>query len=199
MKKPLKHKAKTRTNRSKPKSNAHVFPKTEWEESLINIKAVVDVVREPILLLDKDARIIAANESFYSRFETRPEDTEGKIVYELGNGQWAIPALQQLISDILPKDGFFRGFEVDHEFPAIGRRVMMLNGCRIYRRGDDGSDRFPPIILLAMEDITEMTLIAQSLADRTHMLDGAHAERTEKLERQIGKLEREISELRRRA
>src|SRR3989344_5577647 len=93
-----------------------------WEESWTYIKTVVDVVREPILVLDKEFRVMAANESFYSSFQVEKKDTEKKIVYELGNGQWNIPALRKLLEDILPKNTFFKGFQVAHEFPFIGRK-----------------------------------------------------------------------------
>lgn len=80
-----------------------------WEESWTYIKTVVDVVREPVLILDKDFKVMAANEPFYRTFQVEPSDTMGKIVYELGNGQWNIPALRKLIENILPKHTFLRG------------------------------------------------------------------------------------------
>src|SRR5580698_6305371 len=83
-----------------------------WEESWTYIRTVVDVVREPILILDKDLRVMAANESFYRMFQVESKDTEKRIIYELGNGQWNIPALRKLLEDILPKNTFFKGFEV---------------------------------------------------------------------------------------
>ena len=79
-----------------------------WEESWIYIKTVVDVVREPILVLDKDFRVMVANEPFYRTFQVEPRDTESKIIYELGNGQWNIPALRKLLENILPKNTFFK-------------------------------------------------------------------------------------------
>src|SRR3989344_2317466 len=88
-----------------------------WAESWTYIKTVVDVVRQPILILDKDFKVMAANESFYQTFQVELKDTENKMVYELGNGQWDIPALRKLLEDILPKNTFFKGFEVAHEFP----------------------------------------------------------------------------------
>src|SRR3989338_2677387 len=118
-----------------------------WEKSWTYIKTVVDVVREPVLILDKNLRVMAANESFYSMFQVEPKDTEKKIVYELGNGQWNIPELKRLLEDILPKNTFFKGFEVVHIFPFIGRRVMILNARQIHIKEDFA---FPPIILLAI-------------------------------------------------
>lgn len=166
-----------------------------WERSFTYIKTVVDVVRQPILILDKDLRVMAANESFYQSFQVEPKDTEKKIVYKLGNGQWNIPALRKLLEDILPKNTFFKGFEVAHEFPFIGRKVMILNARQIYFKEDETSKRFPPIILLAMEDVTEMMIIAETLAGHANKMETKLAEKTNKLEIKIGRLEKEIIKL----
>ncbi len=166
-----------------------------WEESWIYIKTVVDVVREPILILDKDLRVMAANEPFYRTFQVEAKDTEQKIVYELGDGQWDIPALRKLLEDILPQNTFFKGFEVAHEFPSIGRKVMILNARRIHCKEDATSELFPPIILLAMEDITDMMIVAETLAGHASRLESKLTERTEKMEIHIGKLEKEIFDL----
>lgn len=177
------------------KPNRADFIKRFWEESWIYIKTVVDVVREPILILDKDFRVMAANEPFYRTFQVEPKDTESKIVYELGNGQWNIPALRKLLEEILPKNTFFKGFEVPYEFPFIGRKIMILNARQIHFKEDTASELFPPIILLAMEDVTEMMVIAETLAGHANQLEAKLVERTQKLEIYIGKLEKEINEL----
>lgn len=166
-----------------------------WEESWTYIRTVVDIVREPILILDKDLRVMAANDPFYRTFQVEPKDTENKIVYELGNGQWNILALRKLLEDILPKNTFFKGFEVDHEFPFIGRKVMILNARQIHFKEDAALKSSPPIILLAMEDITEMMVVAEMLARHTKHLDTKYVERTKKLEDHIGKLEKKIANL----
>lgn len=166
-----------------------------WEESWTYIKTVVDVVREPILILDKDFRVMVANEPFYRTFQVEAKDTENKIVYELGNGQWNIPELRKLLEDVLPKHTFFKGFEVAHEFPFIGRKVMILNARQIYPKEDTTSELFPPIIMLAIEDVTEMILIAENFAGHTNNLEAKFMEQTQKLEFHIEKLEKEISEL----
>jgi nitrogen-specific signal transduction histidine kinase len=166
-----------------------------WEESWTYIKTVVDVVREPVLILDKELRVMAANESFYRTFQVELKDTAKKIVYELGNGQWNIPALRKLLEDILPKNTFFKGFEVIHEFPVIGRKVMILNARQIHV---EKNGVFPPIILLAMEDITDMMSVAETLADHAKQLEAKLAERTQKLESHIGRLEKEINELKKK-
>lgn len=166
-----------------------------WEESWTYIRTVVDIVREPILILDKDLRVMAANEPFYRTFQVEPKDTENKIVYELGNGQWNILALRRLLEDILPKNTFFKGFEVTHEFPFIGRKVMILNARQIHFKEDTASEFLPPIILLAMEDVTEMMVVAEMLASHTKQAEANYVQRTQKLENHIGKLEKEIIEL----
>ena len=131
-----------------------------WNESWTYIKTVVNVVREPILILDENLRVMAANDSFYRTFQVESKDTEKKNVYELGNGQWNIPALRKLLEDILPKNTFFKGFEVSHQFPFIGQKVMILNAREIHFKDDDVSEIFPPIILLAMEDDDIETVLA---------------------------------------
>ena len=169
-----------------------------WEKSWTYIKTVVDVVREPVLILDKDLRVMAANESFYREFQVEPRDTEGKVVYELGNGQWSIPALRKLLEDILPKNTFFKGFEVAHDFPVIGRKVMILNARQIHFKDDDSSKMFPPIILLAMEDVTEMMVIAETLASHANHLESKFVERTQKLEDHVKKLEKVLKQIKKK-
>jgi len=118
-------------------------------------------------------------------------------VYELGNGQWDIPALRKLLENVLPQHSFFKGFEVVHEFPVIGRRVMMLNARRIYTE-HTASEIFPPIILLAIEDVTELMMVAETLAGHANQLEAKLVERTKKLDVHIGKLEQEIEELKKK-
>ena len=168
------------------------FVEQLWEKSWIYIKTVVDVVREPVLILDKNLRIMAANESFYRAFQVEPRDTEKKVIYELGNGQWNIPALRKLLEDILPKNTFFKGFEVDHEFPFIGRKVMILNAREIHFKEDTSSKDFPPIILLAIEDVTDMMVVAETLASHTKQTVTKFMERGQKMEMHIKRLEKEI-------
>ena len=175
-----------------------------WGKSLTYIKTVVDVVREPVLVLDKDLRVIAANEPFYRMFKVKPGETENKIVYELGDGQWDIPALRKLLEDILPQNTFFKGFEVTHDFPSIGYKIMILNARQIHFNKEAIFDEnYPPesfrkIILLAIEDITEMTAVAESLANHTKRFEDSLTERTEKMEIFIQELKEEIDKLKKR-
>lgn len=166
-----------------------------WEQSWTYIKTVVDVVHEPILVMDKDFRVMAANESFYRIFQVEPKTTEGKVVYELGNGQWNIPGLKKLLESILPQNTFFKGFQVTHDFPVIGRKTMILNARQIHQQQETATHLFPPIILLAMEDVTEMMAIADTLATSTKRLEGRLTTRTKNLEVHIEKLVEEIDEL----
>jgi nitrogen-specific signal transduction histidine kinase len=166
--------------------------KQVWEESWTYIKTVVDIVREPILILDKDLRVMAANDCFYQTFQVEHRDTEGKIVYELGNGQWNIPALRKLLEDILPKNTFFKGFEVEHNFPFIGHKVMILNARQIHFKEDSATKLFPPTIFLAMEDVTDMMAVAETLAGHAKQFETKLTERTQRLEAQIDSLSRQL-------
>src|SRR3954449_8931064 len=109
---------------------------------------IVDTVREPLLILDATLRVRSANRAFYQTFHVSPSETEGRLIYELGNGQWDIPDLRTLLEDIVPKSSVFDDFELDHTFPAIGRRVMLLNARKL-QAGHHGE-----LLVLAMEDVT---------------------------------------------
>ncbi len=171
------------------------FVKRVWDESWAYIKTVVDIVREPVLILDKDLRVRGANDSFYRTFQVDPAMTEGTVVYELGNGQWNIPSLRKLLEDILPKNTFFKGFEVSHEFPTIGRKVMILNARQIHFKEDGASEMFPSIILLAMEDVTDVMVVAETLASHANQLEAKFNEKTERLELHIKKLQKQVGDL----
>jgi PAS domain S-box-containing protein len=112
-------------------------------------EAIVDAIREPLLVLDPDLRVMAASRSFYRTFAVTPRKTEGQLVFELGDGQWNIPELRALLEEIIPKRRTVEAYEVEHEFPTIGRRVMLLNARRVF--DEDGS---ASAILLAIEDVT---------------------------------------------
>src|SRR2546423_8318912 len=110
---------------------------------------IVDTVRDPLLMLDTTLRVQSANRAFYQTFQVSPEETENHLIYELGNGQWDIPDLRTLLEDIVPKSSVFSDFELEHDFPAIGRRVMLLNARKL-QAGNHGE-----LLVLAMEDVTE--------------------------------------------
>jgi len=113
-------------------------------------ESIVETVREPLMVLDTGLRVISVNHSFCQTFKVTPEDAGGKLIYDLGNRQWNIPKLQVLLEEVIPRKKQFQDFEVAHDFPAIGRRTMVLNARQIYRKGIGAQ-----MILLAIEDITE--------------------------------------------
>jgi chemotaxis protein methyltransferase CheR len=113
-------------------------------------QGIVDTVREPVLVLDKDLRVIAASRSFYSAFKVSPEDTKGRLLYALGHGQWDIPKLRLLLEKIIPERGVMEGYEVEHEFPGIGSRTICLNARQVFYEGGAGTT-----ILRGMQDVTE--------------------------------------------
>jgi chemotaxis protein methyltransferase CheR len=112
-------------------------------------EAIVDAIREPLLVLDLDLRVIATSRSFYRTFAVTPRKTEGRLVFDLGDGQWNIPGLRAVLAEIIPKRRTVEAYEVEHEFPTIGRRVMLLNARRVFDEHDS-----PAAILLAIEDVT---------------------------------------------
>lgn len=124
--------------------------KLEASESHTYAEAIVATIRESILLLDAELRVKAVNESFLEWFQVSREDTENRQIYDLGDGAWNIPQLLTLLREILPKHTEIKDFEVAHDFPKLGRRVMSLNARQIKR-----ADERPDWILLAIEDVTE--------------------------------------------
>ncbi|MGZ3388952.1 MAG: PAS domain S-box protein, partial [Isosphaeraceae bacterium] len=121
-------------------------------------ETIVTTVREPLLVLDKELHIVSANSSFYETFRVRPSQTEGKFVYELGDGQWDIPALRTLLTGIIPENSSFDDFEVEHDFEQIGPKTMLLNARRFPSEGPY------ELILLAIEDITDRKRMAHAVA-----------------------------------
>jgi len=112
-------------------------------------QSIVDTVREPLIVLNGRFEVISVSRAFYATFEVTPEETIGRVLYELGNNQWDIPGLHELLEDVLPKNRSFENFEVEHDFPGIGQKKMLLNAREII--GPEGT---PHLILLAMEVIT---------------------------------------------
>ncbi|HEY6367647.1 MAG TPA: PAS domain S-box protein, partial [Candidatus Binatia bacterium] len=134
-------------------------------------EATIRTARDPMIVLRADLRVNTANEGFYKTFKTTPDQTEGRLIYDLGDQQWNIPKLRILLEDILPRNSFFNDFEVTHDFPHVGRRTMLLNARRLEL--DDGSAQ---MILLAIEDVTERhraDVITASLAAIVNSSDDA--------------------------
>lgn len=119
------------------------------QDALAYAEGIVETARQPFVVLDADLRVITANTSFYQTFKTSRGDVEKKRIYDLGNSQWDIPALRELLEKILPESTQLEDFEVAHDFPEIGHKRMLLNARRIYQHGMQTR-----MILLAIEDIT---------------------------------------------
>ena len=117
--------------------------------SLIYAESIAETVRDPMLVLDEQLKVVAANKAFYLTFGVKKEDTEGQVIYGVGNRQWDIPRLREMLKDIIDKNSVFDGYRVEHDFPAIGHRVMLVNARRVI----GGSD-IKQKILLSIEDIT---------------------------------------------
>jgi PAS domain S-box-containing protein len=132
--------------------------KRNAEEASEFAESVINTVREPLISLDQNLRVVTVSRSFYEFFKVKPEETVGQLIYNLGNKQWDIPKLRELLETILPQKATFDNYEVEHDFATIGRRTMLLNARQIQRAS--GKKR---IILLAIEDITERKHIANEL------------------------------------
>jgi two-component sensor histidine kinase len=134
---------------------------TGFREQFTNIadacalaQAIVDTVSEPVLVLDRALRVIAASRSFYSTFKVSPEDTQGSLLYALGDGQWDLPKLRVLLEKIIPEQGEIQSYEVEHEFPGIGQRTMRLNARQVFYEGGSHAT-----ILLSIEDVTNRRIL----------------------------------------
>lgn len=110
---------------------------------------IVETIREPLLILDGNLRVKSANKAFYRFFQVKPQDMKGKRIYDLGDQQWDIPQLRRLLEQIIPEDNQFEDYEVEHDFPTIGRKTLLLNARRIHETASQS-----PLFLLAMEDVT---------------------------------------------
>src|SRR5882762_3788395 len=119
-------------------------------------EAIVDTVREPLIVLDDALRVLVASRSFYRAFNVARHETEGRPLYELGDGQWNIPALRKLLEDIIPHHTTVEEFEVEKDFPTIGRRAMLLNARTVFYEGNNSTS-----LLLAIEDVTERRALEQ--------------------------------------
>lgn len=170
---------------SPPQDAARIDADELWNVAWTYIRSVVDTLREPFLILDEDLKVISANRTFYNFFQVTPEETEGHRVYDLGTRQWNIPKLKILLEDILPKNTFFDDFKVEHTFPKIGYKIMILNARRIYKEGVS-----KPIMLLAMEDVTKQKQLEDQLKAYTKRLTQEVAKRTAQLEARVQELEK---------
>jgi two-component system CheB/CheR fusion protein len=141
----------------KSKMQLDIIKKSE-DEAREYSESIINTIREPLIALDQDLRVVSVSRSFYEVFKVKPEETVGQLIYDLGNKQWNIPKLRELLETILPQKATFDNYVVEHDFAAIGRRIMLLNARQIQRML--GKER---IILLAIEDITERREIENGL------------------------------------
>lgn len=130
------------------------------KESEEYLSSIVETIRESLIVMDKNYRVLSVNSHFLNTFKVSINETKGRLLYDLGNGQWNIPELKKMMEDILPTNNPVLDYEVEHDFPYIGRKLMLLNAHRVELEG-----KFKDRILLAIEDITERRAIEQRKDD----------------------------------
>jgi signal transduction histidine kinase len=129
---------------------------------------IVDTVRKPLLMLGPTLRVRSANRAFYQTFHVSPQETENRLIYELGNGQWDIPALRTLLDEIIPQKSVFDDYELEHDFPVIGKKIFLLNARQL--RAGNHTD----MLVLAMEDVTERRRVHDLEIRFTEELQGSY-------------------------
>ena len=123
-------------------------------------QAIVDTIRDPLLVLDQDLRVVTANRAFHQTFRISRQDIQGRPVYGLGDGQWDIPELRLLLEEVAPQRAVMEAYEVERNFPAIGRRSMLLNAREVFNQRSA-----PTLILLTIEDVTERRAAEREIAE----------------------------------
>ncbi|MFZ4855804.1 MAG: ATP-binding protein [Desulfuromonadaceae bacterium] len=156
--------------------------KKEIQGAMEYAENIVETVREPLVVLNSDLKILTANHSFYDTFKVTPEDTIGSFIYDVGNRQWDIPALRVLVEEILPLQTVINGYEVEHDFPGIGHKIILLNARQIFRE-KIGSH----IILLAMDDITARKQIEAVLQENQEQLQTFNDQLENRIAEEVGK------------
>jgi two-component sensor histidine kinase len=143
----------------------NTIPGLESAQSLA--QAIVSTIHEPLVVLDAQFRVVTASRSFYETFKVEPDQTQGRLLYSLGDGQWNIPALRLLLETIIPEHTAMDGFEVTHDFPGLGRRTMLLNARKVlFETSADIA------ILLAFTDVTAQRVIEQAKDDLHERTEG---------------------------
>jgi PAS domain S-box-containing protein len=138
-------------------------PRSKQDQVLVDrdyAEAIVETVQQPLVILDQRSRVLSANQSFYRVFHTTKQNTKGKLFHRIGNNQWNIPKLRHLLDEVLPKKSWFLNFEVEKEFPKIGKRVLLISGRKVIQKLERD-----PKILIAIEDITERRQIERQKDD----------------------------------
>ena len=147
-------------------SNQELFARNQEVEKLYTYyEAILSTVQEPMLILDEGIKIKSANKSFYSTFQVTESASVGQSLYKIGNNQWNIPRLRLLLEDILPKKSIITNFEVEHDFPLIGQKSMLLNAHRILNLGNNEE-----LIVLTILDITEVRKLKNELAAKEKLI-----------------------------
>ena len=177
---------------SHAKEAAHGKVEVSLREALVFAEGIVETVREPLVILDADLRVVSANPAFYHTFKVTPQESEKRFIYDLGNRQWDIPNLRELLEKIIPRKKTFEDFEVEHDFPNIGRKAMLLNARLIPARGKN-----PQMILLAIEDITERKQAQEALQKAYEEVEERVKTRTRELAQANLQLQKEIEERKR--
>jgi PAS domain S-box-containing protein len=132
---------------------------------------IVATIPIPLIVLDSRLRVVSANQAFYQTFQVAPEQSVGRLLYELGNHQWDIPKLRELLEEILPQRTALHNFEVQHDFETVGRKTMLLNGRKVIQEEEEEE-----LILLAIEDITERNRAKEERAHYTRELARSNAD-----------------------
>jgi chemotaxis protein methyltransferase CheR len=122
----------------------------DLDEGRLLAQAIVDTIRDPLLVLDQDLRVVTANRAFYQTFRMNRQDVQGRPIYGLGDGQWDIPELRLLLKDVAPQHAVMEAYEVECDFPIIGRRLMLLNAREVFNQRNSRN-----LILLTFEDVTD--------------------------------------------
>src|ERR1700730_16700327 len=139
--------------RSRP-ADALVLPSSpllmDLDDGRLLAQAIVDTIREPLLVLDQDLRVVTANRAFYQAFRMKRQDVHGRPVYGLGDGQWDIPELRLLLEGVATQHAVMETYEVERDFPIIGRRAMLLNAREVFFQRNSRN-----LILLTFEDVTD--------------------------------------------
>ena len=137
-----------------------IDPIRSLDDANILAQAIVNTIPEPFLVLDEDFKVLAASRSFYDIFEVERDDTQNRLLFALGDGQWNIPALRHLLETIIPDRVAMDNFEVEHDFPGIGHRIMLLNARKVLYQ-----ESAAVTILLAFRDVTARRAIERDLAE----------------------------------
>ncbi|MES1181592.1 MAG: PAS domain-containing protein, partial [Flavobacterium sp.] len=147
------------TNEELTTTNQELYTRIKQVEDLYSYyEGILSAIHEPMLILDKDIKVVSANESFCKMFHVTEAESMGVLLYKLGDNQWNIPRLRELLEEIVPKNNRFHDFEVEHTFPLIGKKNMLLNAHRIIQQSKNIE-----LIVLTISDITEVKRLAIEL------------------------------------